>query len=66
MKKTLKISGMSCHHCVRAVEEALSGVDGVEVIHVEIGSAEVAYDPEHVDSARLVEAVEEEGYGVEA
>jgi copper chaperone len=65
MKETLKISGMSCHHCVRAVEEALSGVDGVEVIHVEIGSAEVAYDPGKVARERLVEAVAEEGYTVE-
>ena len=66
MKETLKISGMSCHHCVRAVEEALSGIDGVEVTRVVIGEADVSYDPEKVDRAQLVEAVAEEGYTVEA
>ncbi len=60
----LSISGMSCSHCVRAVTSALDEVEGVEVKHVEIGAAEVAYDPERVRRTQLVEAVEEAGFSV--
>lgn len=37
----LEIDGMSCGHCVASVEEALGGVDGVDVREVEIGRARV-------------------------
>ena len=65
MNKTIKIGGMSCHHCVRAVEEALAGLEGVEVKRVEIGEAEIVYDPDQVAPSRILEAIEEEGYTVE-
>ena len=58
------IEGMSCEHCVRAVEQALRQVPGVDVQAVEIGEARVAYDSDAVARERLVEAVEEEGYAV--
>ena len=61
----LKIEGMSCEHCVRAVDSALAGVEGVEsVIEVSLarGEALVEGDP---DRSALVSAVEEEGYNAE-
>jgi copper chaperone len=61
---SLKIEGMSCGHCVRAVREALDTLDGVEVETVEVGSASVRYDPAHADAARIARAVEEAGYPV--
>lgn len=61
---TILIDGMSCGHCVRAVQEVLQGVEGVEVRAVEIGSAQVAFDPDRVGADALVEAVEGEGYTV--
>ncbi|GIV62400.1 MAG: copper chaperone CopZ [Rhodothermaceae bacterium] len=64
MNKVIRIEGMSCGHCVRAVEEALKGIEGVEVKRVTIGEAEVDIDPERVDERRLAEAIEEEGYRV--
>jgi copper chaperone len=63
--ETLTIEGMSCGHCVRAVENALSSVEGVEVEQVAIGSARVSYDPEQVSRDELIEAVEVEGYRVQ-
>ncbi len=66
MIDTLQISGMSCGHCVRTVEEALRGVEGTEVLGVEVGEARVRYDPEQVSRERLTEAVERKGFGVEA
>jgi copper chaperone len=63
-RTTLTIEGMSCGHCVSAVERALERKAGVRVEQVEIGSARVAYDPERIRPEELREAVEEEGYRV--
>ncbi|MDP9348776.1 MAG: cation transporter [Gemmatimonadota bacterium] len=60
----LTIEGMSCDHCVRAVDGALRGIAGVQVERVEVGSAVVAYDPAAVKPEQLQEAVSEEGYEV--
>lgn len=62
----LNIQGMSCQHCVNAVNEALSEVEGVEqVVSVDLnaGTAEVKGDAE---AATLIAAVEEEGYSASA
>ncbi|HYE94716.1 MAG TPA: cation transporter [Rubricoccaceae bacterium] len=59
---TLRIEGMTCGHCVRAVENALSALPGVEVEAVEIGRAEVRYDPAQTDRVQIARAIEEEGY----
>lgn len=61
----LKITGMSCSHCVKAVERALDEVQGVQARSVRVGSAEVTYDPQQVSTDRLLEAIREEGYQVE-
>ncbi|PIQ63209.1 MAG: copper resistance protein CopZ [Bacteroidetes bacterium CG12_big_fil_rev_8_21_14_0_65_60_17] len=64
MKHTLTIEGMSCGHCVRAVEEALGALHGVRVASVEMGRAVVETDANDVTAAALRNAVEEEGYTV--
>jgi copper chaperone len=61
----LKVSGMTCGHCERAVERALAQVPGVErVVRVDRqrGEAEVAGT---ADAGALVAAIEEEGYAAE-
>ena len=57
----LTISGMTCGHCKKAVEEALTSVDGVERVEVNLeqGTARVNGSAE---LATLIAAVEEEGY----
>lgn len=59
---TLQIDGMSCGHCVSRVEKALSRLDGVEVRNVEVGSAEMSYDPSRVSPDRILEAVDGLGF----
>ncbi len=61
----LKVSGMSCGHCVRAVKDALEGVAGVREARVSLeeGRAEVEHEGAPVES--LVAAVREEGYEAE-
>ncbi|HEX8385327.1 MAG TPA: heavy-metal-associated domain-containing protein [Rubricoccaceae bacterium] len=60
--ETLTIEGMTCEHCVRAVREALEGVDGVEVESVRVGEARVRLDDARADRAGLAAALDEEGY----
>lgn len=62
MKKIIEIEGMGCDHCIRAVKEALSGLEGVSVEDVEIGRAEVDYDPAVVTELSLHDAIRETGY----
>ena len=59
----LTIEGMTCGHCVRAVEEALREVPGVRSVTVEMGRARVEAD-DGVTRDALVSAVEEEEYRV--
>lgn len=64
---TLKIEGMSCGHCVRAVTEALEAVDGVRAakVDLEAGRAFVEYDEAKTGPEALVGAVMDEGYTAE-
>ncbi|HHY73470.1 MAG TPA: heavy-metal-associated domain-containing protein [Bacillus bacterium] len=62
---TLKVSGMTCGHCEKAVKNALSAIEGVEQVDVELktGKVEVVAN-EHVSEQALKDAVEEQGYDV--
>ena len=61
----ITVSGMSCGHCLSAVNRALAGVTGVVVKTVRIGKAELKVtDPGAADRAKA--AIEEAGYRVEA
>ena len=64
---TLKVSGMTCNHCVHAVTQALMGVDGVYQADVDLGSgkAQVRYDEARADTSTMTSAVAEEGYEAE-
>ena len=63
MQKThLTIEGMTCQHCVRAVENRLRNTAGVEVENVAIGSADIRYDPTQTSVDDLAEAIADEGY----
>jgi copper chaperone len=44
MRTRLRIEGMSCQHCVRAVFTALTPVEGILSADVAIGSAVVEHD----------------------
>jgi copper chaperone CopZ len=59
---TLHIEGMSCGHCLNAVNRALSAVPGVRIDTVQIGRADVSYDETTTRPADLESAVAEAGY----
>jgi copper chaperone len=61
----LKVTGMTCGHCQKTVEQALKGVNGVysAVVDLQDGEAEVDFDDDSVTTIRLVAAVVDAGYG---
>jgi copper chaperone len=63
----LKVSGMSCGHCVRAVTDAIQGVDGVTRADVDLaqGRATVEFDAARTTPRELAAAVADEGYSAE-
>lgn len=60
---TVHINGMSCGHCVAAVEKALKNIKGIKDARVEIGKAEFQA-PDEVNEETVKNAVEEAGYEV--
>jgi len=60
----LKIDGMSCGHCVRTVDKALKGMNGVQVEQVAVGSATVSYDPAATSTDEIARVIADEGYTV--
>ncbi|HUR95940.1 MAG TPA: cation transporter [Gemmatimonadales bacterium] len=59
---TLQIDGMSCGHCLNAVNRALAAVPGVTVDSVRIGRAELHYDEASVEPRDIASAVTDAGY----
>lgn len=64
MDTTIKVSGMSCGHCIAAVRKAAEGVAGVTVREVTIGSVVVGLDSADGTLAAVEAAIERAGYDV--
>jgi copper chaperone len=64
---TLKVTGMSCDHCVRAVTQALQNTEGVRNATVDLKGARatVDYDENKTNPRALATAVGDEGYKAE-
>ena len=64
---TLKVTGMSCDHCVRTVTNALKGSSGVREAKVDLkgGKAIVEYDENTTTPRTLANVVMDEGYSAE-
>lgn len=63
MEKTFKIEGMSCGHCVSAIQRSLSKLN-LGKINVKIGSVEIKFDEDKVSENEIVKAIEAAGYPV--
>lgn len=63
-KKTVRIQGMHCDHCVRSVTRAINGIEGASVkVNLKDGKAVVSYD-RALDDDILRQAVEGAGFRV--
>ena len=63
MKKTLTIEGMMCAHCVAHVEKALTALDGVDSVTVDLAGKTAVVTGDVSDEA-LKKAVADAGYQV--
>jgi copper chaperone len=59
----VRVEGMTCQHCVRAVFTALTAVEGITRTDVSIGAVEVEHDG-RVTVAQLRDAIAVAGYSV--
>jgi copper chaperone len=63
-RTTLEVKGMTCGHCVQAVENALKGEKGVRTVQVDLeeGRATVEHSADGTSAQELALAVQAEGY----
>ena len=64
---TLVAPDISCEHCQHAIEGAVSKVEGVSEVKVDIPAKTVhlKYDPQQVTLAKIEEVLDDVGYTVE-
>ena len=64
----LNVPDISCEHCERTITNALTPVDGVRSVNVDIPTKRVTvdYDESAVDVNRFKEVLQEEDYPVES
>lgn len=64
---TLNVTGMTCGHCVKAVEESIGNLSGVENVKVDLesSSVEIDYQSDKVDLKKITDTIEDQGYDVE-
>ncbi|MBS0453113.1 MAG: heavy-metal-associated domain-containing protein [Proteobacteria bacterium] len=59
-----QVTGMSCGHCVRAVEEAVQGVDPAAQVKVELAQGQVQVESTQPREA-VAAAIADAGYTVQ-
>ena len=66
MNETLKVEGMSCAHCVNAVESSVGELQGVSSVKVDLenGKVDVNFDDSKTSLSEIQETIEEQGYDV--
>ncbi len=62
----LTVEGMSCKHCVGAVEKALKQLDGIRQVVVDLSTKKVrvVYDPAAANRQAMKKAIENAGFQV--
>ncbi|MBD8071499.1 copper chaperone CopZ [Bacillus sp. PS06] len=64
---TLNVKGMSCGHCVKAVETSVGELTGVNSVAVNLneGKVDVSFDAAAVSVDKIKETIDDQGYDVE-
>ncbi|SEN77705.1 copper chaperone CopZ [Lihuaxuella thermophila] len=64
---SLTVKGMSCSHCVNAIETHVGKLNGVSSVKVSLGEGkvEVDFNPDAVTLKQIIETIEDQGYDVE-
>ena len=63
---TLIVQGMTCQHCVKAIEKSVGKLAGVTEVAVNLANAQVDvhFDERQSDEAAIKAVIQEEGYEV--
>ena len=61
---TLQVRGMSCQHCVNAIEKALKEIGAEGKVDLQNNKVDVSYDEQQLSLEKIKEAIEEQGYDV--
>jgi len=63
---TVKIKGMRCGHCVASVTKALSDIDGIRNVQVDLEKGEATFDESKpVDATTIKQAISNIGFEAE-
>jgi copper chaperone len=67
-KAVLKVEGMSCEHCVKAITGTVSVLPGVTSVAVDLGGKTVTieHDPAQSPLDKIKSEIEDQGYDVVA
>ena len=65
-KVTLHVEGMSCGHCVKAVEGSVGELNGVASVKVDLEDkkVDVEFNQEEVTLDAIKETIDDQGYDV--
>ncbi|MGM0827522.1 MAG: copper chaperone CopZ [Bacillota bacterium] len=65
-KESLTVEGMSCGHCVKAIEGSVAKLDGVKSVQVSLEDkkVEVEFDGSQVKLDDIKETIDDQGYDV--
>ena len=62
----VKIKGMRCNHCVDSVTKALTDIDGIKDVAVNLEEGEAVYNEEKpVDQQKVKDAINKIGFEAE-
>ncbi|WML51787.1 copper chaperone CopZ [Neobacillus sp. PS3-12] len=66
-KVTLNVQGMSCGHCVKAVEGSVGALSGVSLVKVDLKAAkvDVEFNPQEVSLDKIKDTIDDQGYDVQ-
>jgi copper chaperone len=63
---TIKVKGMSCQHCVASVTKALSEIEGITDVQVNLEKGEATFNEKSpVDGQTIKDAITKIGFEVE-
>lgn len=62
IQKKFRINGMMCNHCKANVEKALSGIEGVSSVHVELSEGVAYIEGENIDNNKIISTINGLGY----
>ncbi len=65
-KITLNVEGMSCGHCVKAIEGSVGKLTGINLVKVNLdsGTVDVEYNLSEVTIDTIKETIDDQGYEV--